>query len=770
MASLYRYQSLRDGSNEIRLIELLPGDFHEEIAIKMSHACLTNRADEPKRKFDLEHLKSGLPENWGVDMARSGRPIFYRYDPEIDRCLESSWFPPGDNSNATVPSESSVSRAAQFQPLYEALSYEWGSPDGVEEVYMEEAGLSHGRGQIEIRSNLASALRHLRHSDRARTLWVDALCINQADVNERNEQVKRMAEIFQSAERVLIWLGPEADDSRIAMQTLAHLGQQIEITSDNRAIPAPSSQFPQWRHQDQPLPYSSQEWSAINALFNRGWFERLWVVQESQLARDESLVCCGKHSMPLPLLQKAVACLHAKTHIPSAVRISVSRARILTLSLRDRSFHDIIGECQDLRCDDARDKVYGVLALPTPNLRLKIPIDYGLRVGDVYKAMVQTHADHVRRLEFLPYCGLGRGPSTERHGQLPSWVPDLTVHDPRWLFYHQFASGYARAHCIASPSSPDTLQALGVLCSRVQTLDDPVVSFNLEDVLRVVRSWEPENLSTQSYITGDSLLDVYAATLCAGQLQERFPTHSRLPFLRDWKQQNSANPLFGPWAKAKTWRPYELTQIEHASLEYLMGRRLMKTDECRIGLVPVDTEPGCASPMVLRKQSSGTFKVIGECFVYDLRDASSLLGPLPSPWTVNIGRDQKGSDRVYFFYNPDTETSTCEDPRLGPLVDWERIQHEWTPDDPEICDFFRHKTTGEVMNSDPRMLPDALRARGVNIETFSLPVVEVKREEPTRFDTELQDDAIAAELLRPRKRPTTGSPPPPDEDGQRKRH
>jgi hypothetical protein len=64
---------------------------------------------------------------------------------------------------------------------------------------------------LSITANLESALRHLRLSDQQRTLWVDALCINQSDITERGSQVQLMADIYTAVSRVLIWLGPEDD-------------------------------------------------------------------------------------------------------------------------------------------------------------------------------------------------------------------------------------------------------------------------------------------------------------------------------------------------------------------------------------------------------------------------------------------------------------------------------------------------------------------------------------------------------------------------------
>jgi hypothetical protein len=67
------------------------------------------------------------------------------------------------------------------------------------------------------------------------------------------------------------------------------------------------------------------------------------------------------------------------------------------------------------------------------------------------------------------------------------------------------------------------------------------------------------------------------------------------------------------------------------------------------------------------------------------------------------------------------DEETIHDPWLGPLPpEWECFPRERTNNDPKIYEGFRNKVTGEVMNSDPRKLPEALEARGVKLETFHL--------------------------------------------------
>ncbi|KAK3942808.1 heterokaryon incompatibility, partial [Diplogelasinospora grovesii] len=93
---------------------------------------------------------------------------------------------------------------------YEALSYTWGDPRVTEPV------LLNGQ-EYHATTNLRCALEYLRLPDRKRTLWVDALCINQADNDERCREVQRMGDIYSKAERLTVWLGDYGDFKRLGL-------------------------------------------------------------------------------------------------------------------------------------------------------------------------------------------------------------------------------------------------------------------------------------------------------------------------------------------------------------------------------------------------------------------------------------------------------------------------------------------------------------------------------------------------------------------------
>lgn len=88
---------------------------------------------------------------------------------------------------------------------FEAVSYVWGEPIFSVTLRISETSI------INITKNLSDALRRFRKPGVPRTLWVDALCINQSEIQEKNRQVQLMGQIYQYAQTVLAWLGDVSD-------------------------------------------------------------------------------------------------------------------------------------------------------------------------------------------------------------------------------------------------------------------------------------------------------------------------------------------------------------------------------------------------------------------------------------------------------------------------------------------------------------------------------------------------------------------------------
>jgi hypothetical protein len=106
---------------------------------------------------------------------------------------------------------------------YRALSYAWGeslyhSTESQRQPLLTRAYIEVNGHRVSVGTNLHSALWHLRHPQRSRTFWIDAICINQESINEKGHQVDLMKEIYQKAKRVTAWLGRSHGHSQVIMR------------------------------------------------------------------------------------------------------------------------------------------------------------------------------------------------------------------------------------------------------------------------------------------------------------------------------------------------------------------------------------------------------------------------------------------------------------------------------------------------------------------------------------------------------------------------
>jgi hypothetical protein len=149
-------------------------------------------------------------------------------------------------------------------PPYHALSYVWGHEPAIHRILINNTETS-------IPPNLFNALQRIRLSQGQIHLWVDSLCINQADEVERNAQVRQMSAIYRSASGVLVWLGEEDSTSKFAMDFVRELVQP---------------QF-QWGSSW----WEQYGFSALANILERPWFRRGWVLQEAAFSADTAILC-----------------------------------------------------------------------------------------------------------------------------------------------------------------------------------------------------------------------------------------------------------------------------------------------------------------------------------------------------------------------------------------------------------------------------------------------------------------------------------------------
>ena len=217
--------------------------------------------------------------NHGAENSQNTTSLAYQYSPLNEHAQEIRLLTllPRKSSPSLRIILSITSLTDSLVPKFEALSYTWGPPTSPSQIYVGESGSY----TLSVTQNLAEALPYLQDEHEPRVFWIDAVCVNQQDLPERGSQVKRMAEIYSKATRVVIWLGPELEDSKLGLETLNYLSRKIDI--DQWHTVTPVSEDPSeahWADLNRYLALDDAQSKAISALVNRSWFERLWIWQE----------------------------------------------------------------------------------------------------------------------------------------------------------------------------------------------------------------------------------------------------------------------------------------------------------------------------------------------------------------------------------------------------------------------------------------------------------------------------------------------------------
>jgi len=193
-------------------------------------------------------------------------------------------------------------------PTYNALSYVWGQEPPIHPILVnDELTL--------IRPNLFHALQRIRALQPAGVqmrIWIDSLCINQRDDLEKNTQVMRMAQIYNKAEGVFIWLGEEDLTSKLALELVTQIYEQNFQWSG-----------PWWENAG---------FAALSELLERPWFRRGWVLQEAAFSTN-SMIQCGDRQVYMDHFGMAMDSIRARIGSePIALGFERNKQRMGTLA------------------------------------------------------------------------------------------------------------------------------------------------------------------------------------------------------------------------------------------------------------------------------------------------------------------------------------------------------------------------------------------------------------------------------------------------------
>ena len=224
--------------------------------------------------------------------------------------------PTPENANLNVPSVTlnAYELEVNAKPEYCALSYTWGKPRADVPDYTAEGRPSiflNGQS-VKVSPNLYDALLQLHQYFSDKPVWIDALCINQDDIDERQCQVSAMDRVYGGAERVLIWLGASTPHLMAGLKATERIAQVAERESQYIIR---NQQFDFcYLMEDMESRYglatlTMEEIDGLLSLFQYSWFSRVWIIQDVSLAKEADIFCDG-FTIPFDKIGYTAAFLH----------------------------------------------------------------------------------------------------------------------------------------------------------------------------------------------------------------------------------------------------------------------------------------------------------------------------------------------------------------------------------------------------------------------------------------------------------------------------
>ena len=601
-------------------------------------------------------------------------------------------------------------------PVFEAISYAWGDPKDTAELFVGRGGRT-----LSVTRNLGTALSHLRYEDRDRTLWADAICINQADLVERGNQVQRMAGIFRTAERVLVWTGIEENDSSYALNHVA----AMDTAKLGNPLLNPLSPISK-----RMTPCGEREAKALASFMKRSCFTRLWIWPEIWLGRRNATVHCGNHDIPWSQLEDVVMCLYRKWALGHLVDSDwhevIDSAWTLFLLCQivggQFSLLSLVYQCKMCQCSNPLDRVYAVLSIVDPSDKaLRIVPDYTKPEVDVFQDICLAYVENMKSLIFLQYCAMTEESSA------PSWVPRF---DPKFdlsVSPHDSYPGNADGNSAADAKylGEGVLGVTGIGWDTVDTVDMPFVECqrSLEAIVAKLCDWKPADAYKKPYMAGGTLLEAYCRTLCAGAFRDEFmPSGEGLPDFDRLINFLKSHLELSAEVRSK-WLAKNLENGLHSDLRFVanqqeLGKIFVTREKDAFGVVYGSVLPGdkvcillgLQSPICLRRVESGQYQVVGTCYIHGLMNGEALLGPLPPNIRRRVDRaaDDPAFSTHLIYEDIQSGTKDHRDPRIMEL-----LGDSVTRDDTEVYQ-------GYLQEARSLMTPEKLMERNIPLETFEL--------------------------------------------------
>ena len=526
---------------------------------------------------------------------------------------------------------------------FEALSYVWGPQ---EPLYDLLCGDIKPR-VLRVGPNLRDALLHLRchpsTNTNPRVLWVDRICINQDDIEERASQVQLMCTIYRRCWQALVWLGMDDSNTEEAFECARFIhknGFDEDTPLENLAL---------FRSPAVSLADLRNYLSVLAKVTHRPWFERAWTFQEIILPSTVLLVC-GESSMTLECLEASWTPAYRQESVPffghqTPFFIFATR-KIEDTFLEDGGRlppHDLerlLSFRREAKMSDPRDFIFSLLGLFSPSVSRSLSPNYSTSIKDLFTAV----AKHIIRAsgELRILCSV-ESPKHIDGEAFPSWVPDWRASSESIRNVHHDRSPGSSYRATREsvldydPSNGNRLHLYGIPIGAVDQAGryndfHSISDFNLGS------RYDHTNQPITAALRQAQTLDFGAVYGTIGlkdpdrRLMENFFDIQRKSSIRRRKCKQcpiAHNIPFLPMVKAK--QDPRLARIVGNCSEDMKSRAFFTTDSRYLGFGPNCTAVGdqvflligSDIPFILRPVGN-EFELVGACYVHGIMYGEGL--------------------------------------------------------------------------------------------------------------------------------------------------
>lgn len=556
---------------------------------------------------------------------------------------------------------------------FAAISYAWG------DTTVKRSMLLNGR-LCKIGKTAHEALRYLRRMRGTINIWIDSICINQADVGERSQQVLLMKDVYSLACPVYIWTGPGVKESYKALGVISRMALTMaEIKSDGDSEHS-AKKWAVWKEMQQ---VTNTDWGYVYTFVTLPIWTRVWVQQEiilSSPGRKMAVVVAGKFELNHFIfvngaraitsswdmfsgpsfiqsvdaadssMEKAVRAMYALTHLHDCWIASGSVPPRLLFML-----------VQDLELKDSKDYVYGLLGLLP---YLSGSPDYQKPLADVYTGAMFRILQRERSL--APILAMSHHWRLPVDG-VPSWVQDWRQRIDRNFRERWGELDVAYNACNEHPA----LFELNGFCLKVAayqlfTVNEgslgPLTEFDYQTI-KLPKMWRDFAFTALGFAgtseTGTFLGfdQVFESTLLLDlDLETSGGNPQRLRYARTEAGSPvlAARRILRGEVTGTVGRNKEYDDVFHRLCTRLRNTRIAVSPMQQLSILPAKTQigdvvcilRGCNIPFVLRRTAYGkVYKVLGGAYVHGVMDGEAIA-PFPhsAPEGIYKNRNDASED------------------------------------------------------------------------------------------------------------------------------